>query len=278
VTGHGWARAVSSLSSAFFHGADAALLIFNVNQPGAMDALVKWWDDFKARAPLMDEDMEDYCCIIVGNKVDVVDNPAIRVSKADALHFLDVLVPSSPDIEEPDTPTQPCASAIAIIPRPPSTPLTQPQFWPSLSSTQFHSQSSSTTSLRSIYNTPSLSLFDQYHSAQASPEGSSSDATVYLTPGSPRQQLASISSKSSGSALMMTPSLFARSRAGDMPTSPLGRPPRPDRYPRLFFTSAKTGEGLDKVFTYIAGRVVKQWEYKAATDVREGSSNAADRI
>ena len=267
-----------------------------------MDALVKWWDDFKARAPLPDEEMEDYCCIVVGNKLDVVENTSERVSEADALRFLDVLVPSpsSPVLaveegEEPESPTRPFA--ITIAPRPPLTPLSQPPFRHSVSSsTRFHSQSGTLRSLRSIYHTPSSSIFDQYHSAQASPEASSSgDATTrftsetYLTPGSPesrerRRRAGSVSSESSGSALTMTPSLFARSRAaeGDTPTSPLGRAaPRPDRRPRLFFTSAKTGEGLAEVFEYIAWRVVTRWEYEAGMDARTmhvRETSAADTI
>ena len=226
-----------------------------------MDALVKWWDEFRARAQLPDEEMEDYCCIIVGNKLDVVENTFER--------------------EEPRSPTRPFA--ITIAPHPPLTLLTRPAFWHSVSSsTRFHSQSGTLRSLRSIYHTPSSSIFDQYHSVQASPEASSSgDGTArftsetYLSPGSPesreRRRAGFVSSESLGSALTMTLSLFARSRAaeGDTPTSPLGHAaPRPDRRPRLFFTSAKTGEGLAEVFEYIAWRVVTRWEHEAGMDAR----------
>ena len=156
------------------------MLAFDVDQPRTMDALVKWWDEFKARAQLLDEEMEDYCCIIVGNQLDVVENTFERVSEADALRFLDVLVPSPSlpvlaveENEEPRLPTRPFA--INIAPRYPLTLLMQPAFWHSVSSsTRFHSQSGTLRSLQSIYHTPLSSIFDQYHSVQASPEASSS--------------------------------------------------------------------------------------------------------
>jgi Ras-related protein Rab-7A len=36
-----------------------------------------------------------------------------------------------------------------------------------------------------------------------------------------------------------------------------------ERRPKLFFTSAKTGEGVKEVFDYIARRVVVKWEWEA---------------
>ena len=38
----------------------------------------------------------------------------------------------------------------------------------------------------------------------------------------------------------------------------------PDRGPKLFFTSAKTGEGVEDVFGYVVKRVVGRWEYEEA--------------
>ncbi|KAF8995895.1 P-loop containing nucleoside triphosphate hydrolase protein, partial [Cyathus striatus] len=60
----------SSLSTAFFRGADAALLMFDVNSPETLESLRKWWNDFKDQAPLRDEDIPEFCCVVVGNKVD----------------------------------------------------------------------------------------------------------------------------------------------------------------------------------------------------------------
>ncbi|KZT08835.1 uncharacterized protein LAESUDRAFT_628756, partial [Laetiporus sulphureus 93-53] len=61
----------SSLSSAFFRGADAAALMFDVNQPETLHALTKWWADFREKAPVPDDEAEDFCCVVVGNKVDL---------------------------------------------------------------------------------------------------------------------------------------------------------------------------------------------------------------
>ncbi|KAJ3776035.1 P-loop containing nucleoside triphosphate hydrolase protein, partial [Lentinula raphanica] len=60
----------SSLSSAFFRGADAALLVFDVNAPDTLHALKKWWLEFKVHAPLEDDELGNFCCVVVGNKVD----------------------------------------------------------------------------------------------------------------------------------------------------------------------------------------------------------------
>ena len=68
----------SSLSAAFFRGADAALLMFDVNRPETLDGLNKWWDEFKVRAPVPDEEAEDYCCVVVGNKVELNSNMQCR--------------------------------------------------------------------------------------------------------------------------------------------------------------------------------------------------------
>ncbi|KAI5119030.1 hypothetical protein M0805_001853 [Coniferiporia weirii] len=61
----------SSLSSAFFRGADAALLMFDVNRPETLAGLARWWAEFRACAPVLDADARDYCVVVVGNKVDL---------------------------------------------------------------------------------------------------------------------------------------------------------------------------------------------------------------
>ncbi|EJF56138.1 hypothetical protein DICSQDRAFT_39552, partial [Dichomitus squalens LYAD-421 SS1] len=61
----------SGLSSAFFRGADAVILMFDVNQPHTLGALTKWWDDFRDKAPVSDERVEEFCCVVVGNKTDI---------------------------------------------------------------------------------------------------------------------------------------------------------------------------------------------------------------
>jgi Ras-related protein Rab-7A len=309
----------SSLSSAFFRGADAALLIFDINEPHTMHALVKWWDEFKARAPLDDDEARDYCCIVVGNKMDTVDKSSAHVSEAEALRFLDVLVPPSPrslspdvDVENPlsesqltirppsaetpQTPSPPLPpplslSAAAISISSPSTPTRQHTSHPTNLSSRF--LGGTTTSTRTIYHTPSSSLFDQYYSAHASPEPSS-DAQTRLSQWSrsasvsPERPLHSPVSTSSESALTMTPSLFARGTGNGHSVGvnthtgatslPSGVSKTLDRYPRVFFTSAKTGAGIAEVFEYIARRVVMRWEYEEAAYAHVRETSAADTI
>ena len=71
--------------------------MFDVNTPDSMFSLKKWWDQFCDRAPVADEDISDYCCVVVGNKIDtILDGRGFDlVSKSDALAFLDELVPPS---------------------------------------------------------------------------------------------------------------------------------------------------------------------------------------
>jgi Ras-related protein Rab-7A len=330
----------SSLSSAFFRGADAAILMFDVNAPHTMEALTKWWAEFRASAPLADEDMEDFCCVVVGNKTDVVvagggGNRDEPVSEAEALDFLRELVPPTsrplspiydltlnghaehlaPDEhhEEDDedgplassqltirapsdvdllSPPQNRSSSIAIIAN--QDALTSQSYSPKHRLSKSRSRSPShfyggtmTTShtTLTVYHTPSSSLFDVYQSARSSPElwSTSNFSSPGTSPGirtRPRTTTsASTRSESTGSAVTITPSIFARENnaATTQSTTPHDHdpfslptlPPPPDRGPKLFFTSAKTGEGVSEVFEYIARRVVRRWEYEERLEARQ---------
>ncbi|KAF5309533.1 hypothetical protein D9619_012413 [Psilocybe cf. subviscida] len=336
----------SSLSTAFFRGADAALLMFDVNAPETMLALRKWWQDFCDRAPLDDAAVSDYCCVVVGNKTDMAGKAggAPSVSPSEALAFLDELVPASPvtpDSASPLLPLPPNASIGSPVIPPPSAAAAPPPPSPSpsitiipalknsppahrLSTSTPRSRSSSrfypggtmttTHTTLSIYHTPSSSMFDVYQSARSSPE-------PHSLPGSPspprtgsgvgviggmgmetgrRRTTTMLSNGSaSSSAPTITPSLFARSasqsrlratspaaesesdteEASPTPTptslststplpTPNAPPLPPDRGPKLFFTSAKTGDGVRDVFEYIARRVVLKWEHDEWAEAR----------
>ncbi|KAF9237254.1 P-loop containing nucleoside triphosphate hydrolase protein [Melanogaster broomeanus] len=293
----------SSLSTAFFRGADAALLMFDVNQPETLTSLTKWWTEFRERAPLSDEDVEDYCCVVVGNKMDLVNSntpgSTSAISEAEALRFLDELVPCSPPlVEEMAITVEEAALEDATSPylegdidlsasilRSRSIDINHHHHLKSYSksrsrsSTRFHSgtMTSTHTGLTS-YHTPSSSLFDVYASARSSPVPQSVSSRPPSPIRLPRRMTSSLSSASSSSAPTITPSLFTRDQAPAMtpPTltlpSPASEtttlPPLPERGPRLFFTSAKTGEGVREVFEYITRRVVTRWEYEAAIDSR----------
>ncbi|KAG9311170.1 P-loop containing nucleoside triphosphate hydrolase protein [Chiua virens] len=297
----------SSLSTAFFRGADAALLMFDVNRPESLTALKKWWQEFRERAPLYDEDLEDYCCVVVGNKTDLVNSKSIGssvVSEIQALRFLDELVPPSPP-----RPTSP----VEEVPEEDQVPITIEEVPPSPSDDSAIDLSSSNTQSRSrsidinpytrkgsalskraswsstnilhgtltsthtgmtSYHTPSSSIFDVYASARSSPLPPSISSRVSSPVRTHQRRTSSVSSTSS-SATTITPSLFMRgcdqtpltppSTASDAVQPP---PLIPERGPKLFFTSAKTGEGVHEVFEYIARRVIARWEYEEAIDAR----------
>ncbi|KAI9457685.1 P-loop containing nucleoside triphosphate hydrolase protein [Boletus coccyginus] len=298
----------SSLSTAFFRGADAALLMFDVNQPETLTALKKWWEEFRERAPLCDGDLEDYCCIVVGNKTDLVDSNALSstsiVSEEQAFRFLDDLVPpssprSSSPIEYVPITIEEAAS------EEPASPHDNFNIDLSSSSSQLRSQSidinqyvhrghskrsswssaninngtlTSTHTGVTSYHTPSSSLFDAYASARSSPFPPSVSSRL----SSPiRTKRRASSASSTSSARTITPSLFTRNHNQAAATTPTAQtvsshtldtishhPLLPERGPKLFFTSAKTGEGVHEVFEYIARRVVTRWEYEEAIDAR----------
>lgn len=294
----------SGLSSAFFRGADAVILMFDVNQPQTLNALIKWWDDFRDKAPVPDESMEEFCCVIVGNKVDVGNGTGgWAVTESQARDFIHTLVPHpstshSPtiDLEAPEAP--PVDGEESFLPHPEDeseTPKTDSidihtyyRRGRALRGSRSHSRSTlfrggtvgTMTTTHSIYHTPSSSLFDTFESALSSPAFtvlSDSRSSSYSPLREPRRVP---SNSSMSSAPTITPSLFIRGQAeaatttattpesGSPPSHGYAPPAPPERYPKLFFTSAKTGEGVKDVFEYVARRVVVRQEYEEAIEAR----------
>ncbi|EAU87220.2 Rab7 [Coprinopsis cinerea okayama7 len=118
----------SSLSTAFFRGADAVLLLYDVTSQNSLKALDKWWAEFCDKCPLDDEEMEGFCCVVVGNKTDLLDDEnrvgEEIVTKEEALTFLDDLIPSSsatpttetiPNSLLPTTPSPPANSRLPLL-------------------------------------------------------------------------------------------------------------------------------------------------------------------
>ncbi|KAH9840803.1 ras family-domain-containing protein [Rhodofomes roseus] len=179
----------SSLSSAFFRGADAAILLFDANKSEMLQSLVRWWADFREKAPVPDEDLQDFCCVVVGNKIDLArDTPP--VSEADVEHLIDELVPppspplapilSVAPIPETDTDEDAMTTPIAAPGTPPSKSIDITARRPRRSlrsvsrsrsrSTVFRGGTVGTmTATRTIYHTPSRSVFDLFESALSSP-------------------------------------------------------------------------------------------------------------
>ncbi|PCH33015.1 ras-domain-containing protein [Wolfiporia cocos MD-104 SS10] len=187
----------SSLSSAFFRGADAVLLLFDVNQPDTLQALTRWWSDFREKAPVPDDEVEDFCVAVVGNKVDLLDSAATdgsRVTETDALHLMDQLVPpSSPPLLPPiiDIQTLPetvpedgyaedilsTSIARADISPTKSIDILARHHRRSVSKSRSTSRSTlfrggtlgTMTTTHTIYHTPSSSFLDAFESALSSP-------------------------------------------------------------------------------------------------------------
>ncbi|KAL1741156.1 ras-domain-containing protein [Schizophyllum fasciatum] len=263
----------SSLSSAFFRGADAAILCFDANDRESMRSLLKWWDEFRQRTPVADEVLEEYCCVVVGNKKDLVKDGAegaVGVTEAEA--FLEELVPIVARAPAPSSrPASPLSGLSPSRVRSKSISIVAPQRLArhsvrascspsergglsrsrSRSSSRFYAGTMTTTATgMSIYHTPSSSVFDIYHSARASPEPSISPSGSYVR--------SRRSTAASASTVTITPSLFAREHQ-DMDAMPL-QDASPELGPRLFFASAKTGENVSDIFEYVARRVVRRWE------------------
>ncbi|KAI1783705.1 ras-domain-containing protein [Ganoderma leucocontextum] len=309
----------SGLSSAFFRGADAVILMFDVNEPQTLGALTKWWDDFRDKAPVPDERVEEFCCVVVGNKIDVVqgggtEGPVMggrgsgTVTPAEARAFIQTIAPhpTTPPLPAIDLPPQeippeddddPLYSDQDVsdvdldAPTSASIEIGSPHVRRGRMSRPSRSQSRSTlfrgggtvgtmTTTHSIYHTPSSSIYDTFQSALSSPAFTALSASRSPSRSqSPFRSARRIPSNSSmSSAPTITPSLFIRGQAatttsttpevGCSPANSYEPPPPLERYPKLFFTSAKTGDGVKDVFEYIARRVVTRQEYEDALEAR----------
>nr|AOC97470.1 Rab family protein [Volvariella volvacea] len=130
----------SSLSSAFFRGADAVILLYDVNDAESLHVLRKWWDDFSRNVPLPEpevserdgkvrasDEVQEFCVVFVGNKVDLVPpgeglheansggdvamNGNIdaggrkRVTKHEVSRFIESLIPLDSDGDEQPSPS-----------------------------------------------------------------------------------------------------------------------------------------------------------------------------
>lgn len=269
--------------------------MFDVSAPQTMHALTKWWSEFKRLAPVDDEDVDSFCCVVVGNKKDLVQ-PDMGVTAEEAQDFVQNLVPLSPP--EPPQTREPALTEIIVedpVARDAedstcehgheqnSDPLLLApsaridiQNGPSLSrspSVTRHASASVYGTFRSgltSFHTPSSSLSDVYASACSSPlPGSRHESPARVRK---MTSLASTSTTttSSSSAPTITPSLFTRGQRPTTPPTTPGSylPDPPDLGAKLFFTSAKTGLGVSEVFEYIALRVLRKLEYEEAVEAR----------
>jgi Ras-related protein Rab-7A len=114
----------SSLSSAFFRGADAVLLVFDASKPSTLSSLKHWWSTFSQHVPIHPGEERLFPAVIVGSKEDL----GRQVGEEEIRMLIDELVPPMPeDVEQQlflqsSTTTQP----ISTYPPPPPSPLTPP--------------------------------------------------------------------------------------------------------------------------------------------------------
>lgn len=272
----------SSLSKAFFRGADAVLLVFDVNQPETLHALRNWWSTFRDYAPVPDDETYNFCTVVVGNKTDLIPATLAAgkpvVSPEETQAFVDELFPPPPRPPTPEapeeTPSWPSLSLengepdMATLVRPARSDSidirTNGRLHQRLAlgsratsrSSRFGGTVNTSRTGFSVYHTPSSSYFDDFVSAPSSPPSPF---------GSPRPT----HSRKRTSHSSLSSSVTVRPSDDDLAVEP--EPPddeEPEVGPRVFFTSAKSGERVSDVFTYVARRVVARWEWDE-THVRD---------
>ncbi|KAG8907582.1 hypothetical protein FRB99_003506 [Tulasnella sp. 403] len=108
----------SSLSTAFFRGADAVILVFDVNKPDTLADLQRWWDEFRIRVPIPEGEEANYCVVVVGNKSDLAPSTSRSrkevVNRRAAESFLAKMVPTPAD-ETSHEPASPSEEAVTPI-------------------------------------------------------------------------------------------------------------------------------------------------------------------
>eukprot|EP00658_Telonema_sp_P-2_P037554 TRINITY_DN26_c0_g1_i1.p1 TRINITY_DN26_c0_g1~~TRINITY_DN26_c0_g1_i1.p1 ORF type:complete len:213 (+),score=73.95 TRINITY_DN26_c0_g1_i1:74-712(+) len=71
-----------SLGVAFYRGADACILVFDVTQKKSFDALDTWRDEFLVQASPSNHD--DFPFVVLGNKIDLKENRVVTMKDAKA--------------------------------------------------------------------------------------------------------------------------------------------------------------------------------------------------
>lgn len=288
------------------------MLMFDVNQPQTLEALRKWWEEFRDRAPVPEDQVDRFCCVFVGNKIDVSlpnDVPIAgplksgsisRIGEEQARRFMEELIPRSPITpnllgqslpQHTLTTDQTTMSFSIVTPSPPRTHSIDIGVYHHVRRKSPRSRSRSTmfrgttvgtmtTHTLSVYHTPSSSIFDSFESARSSPVHFSRASTPSRSRSpsySPERVVRRQPSFSStlSDAQTITPSLFGRANGDTRSTTPapatrhaLSIPSSLETGAKLFFASAKTGEGVSNVFEYVAERVVRRWEYEEAMENR----------
>jgi len=250
----------SALSSAFFRGADAAIIVYDVRRPKSLAEVSTWWRAFADKCPVASEEEATWPVIVVGNKIDLlnrvegVEDAVWR--KEEAKEFVESLI----DIGEENLPggseARHSHSGSSSSPRvsmdgPKAVSITingndidgllsendtENRLYPAAATTYNSSRTGNT-----IFHTPSSSLHssEHFHSAASSfysqspisPTHSPSPTYAQVVSGSrsrSRSRRRMTIDTVSSSSETITPSLYARgpnNRAANGPASP--GPPTP---------------------------------------------------
>ncbi|KAI9030779.1 hypothetical protein CLU79DRAFT_731455 [Phycomyces nitens] len=70
-----------SLGVAYYRGADACILVYDVNNYASFQHLERWRDDFLKQSSLPEEDAKDFPFLMIGNKIDI-DNRIVSRRQA----------------------------------------------------------------------------------------------------------------------------------------------------------------------------------------------------
>ncbi len=225
---------------------------------------------------------------VVGNKWDLL--PVSERNQGPALSFIRDLIPY--EDEEVTPPTPPSELAPVITTTATTTTATTNgaaishisiygQNYPRATDVMLNGTQSSVRTGNTIYHTPSSSVFDgsswngSMHTALESVPAPSERS---LSRSRGQRSIPSSLSSLSSSSQTITPSVYTRlggmesdsddGDTGDSTPTQGSHRSALERGAQLFFTSAKTGEGVTEVFTYIAARTAARMKWLERVEAR----------
>ncbi|KAF8502813.1 hypothetical protein F5888DRAFT_1667366 [Russula emetica] len=285
----------SSLSSAFFRGADAVILIFDKNtvssstgsavSEGAaldfIDELVPLSGSASSSLATPEDERDwiptqgpDRVSSGSDDEVAVHDNGSLESGAGSPVNIILVDETHSASVVHHNDFGSDRENSIPTFTIPPRTPSID--FHRRSRTSQFSLMPNSTvsstrtgfTSFQS-FHTPASSIsdgYEPYHSAQSSPlsHSRSPSSSPSLHNHRSYHSLSASTISTSTVSTSIAPTITPARYANNLRTLPQTKPSRPLRGPKVFFTSAKTGAGISEVFGYVARRVVMRWEWEEA--------------
>jgi Ras-related protein Rab-7A len=251
------------------------MLVYDLNSPSSssLESLSKWYKLFKEKAPILDEDEQDFCVVVVGNKLDLTAESDGGKKEKETLEFLSTFLPLPPP--PPDTaqsiPIEATNGDALAVPSP-----TSPNFGtmtsttgfsvyhtPSSSFRQSHAHTTSASTASNLFHTPRSSSFSpsRPESRILSPTSTISERTISPSRARNGTRDSSISRDRSSIASTIVP-----------PPKPLPPPP-----PILYHASAKTAENVKEAFESVVLKCLLRREKEdreaALSEIANGEAN-----